>query len=87
MTDFPVYDTTGICRECNREYPAKCFAIRTGDNPIRGFCLECQGADDARLARLKQPPKDHGIKTPRAEPEQRRQVRRSTTQRRWEPND
>jgi hypothetical protein len=89
MTEFQVYDTTGVCRGCDREYPTKCFALRTADNPVRGFCPECKALDDERLARLKKPPRSYG-KTKTAEPDPRPDTGRRqwpTKQRRWEPGD
>lgn len=58
--DLPVYDVTGLCRDCGREYPTKSFVLRTGDNPVRGFCPDCGEADDARMQRLARPPQRHG---------------------------
>jgi hypothetical protein len=85
MTEFQLHDTTGVCRDCGRDYPTKCFALRTADNPVRGFCPECQVLDDQRIAKLKQPPKSYGKAPKAAEPERRTHPPRRTTERRtWE---
>ena len=80
MTDFTLYDVATTCRECGTEYQAKAF-LPQGTEPRFGLCPPCMAVDDAMLARLKQPPKNHGRS--KAEPEPKTPYRQT----RWEPKD
>jgi hypothetical protein len=81
VTDFQLYDVPTTCRACGAEFVGKAF-VPQGATPRFGLCPPCQAVDDEKMARLKQPPKDHGRRKP--EPEQRVADRRYA-QRRWEP--
>lgn len=64
MTDFPLYDVVNHCRVCGREYPGKAF-IPQGEEVRFGLCPTHLAEDEAKQARLKQPPTRVTKKEPR----------------------